>query len=39
MAVKSNGWKCEVITVVNRASEQDHLLISNGAWPVGLKIR
>lgn len=36
MAVKSNGWKCGVITVVNRTSEQDNLLISNGAWPVGL---
>lgn len=36
MAVKSNGWKCEVITVVNRTSEQGNLLISNGAWPIGL---
>lgn len=36
MAVKSNGWMCEVITVVKRTSEQDNLLISNGARPVGL---
>lgn len=36
MAVMCNGWMWEVISVVNQTSEQDNLLISNGACPVGL---